>query len=150
VESRHVLGILAAAPMLEHFMAPSIYAEDIMYKKRWVCTRLKTLVVGIKTRDYSDRNSRAWRELSWRDQYDVEAAKVLWSGDLMEELSRVEQLEELDLRLHWWCSYGAFELDLTIRGEGLTKLSTLNRLRRFLFNTAKIAHEEDVEWMMQH
>ncbi|KAG0266149.1 hypothetical protein BG011_003136 [Mortierella polycephala] len=150
VQSLHVLGILVSAPMLEQFMAPSIYVEDIIHKKRWVCTRLKTLVVGIKTRDYSDRNSRAWRELTWRDRYDVEDAKVLWSADLMEALSRLEQLEVLDLRLHWWCSFNAFELDLTVRGESLTKLGTLSRLRRFLFNTAKVAHEEDVEWMMQH
>ena len=47
VRSGCVLRILSSAPVLEHFMAPMINVHDVIDSEPWICTQLKTFVVGI-------------------------------------------------------------------------------------------------------
>lgn len=51
------------------------------------------------------------------------------------------------MRIHWRNSRDAFDLDLTLRG-GLSRLGTLKRLRRLLFNHANDMCKKDIQWTM--
>ncbi|KAF8939386.1 hypothetical protein BGZ58_009914 [Dissophora ornata] len=150
IESKHILEILSSTPMLEHFMAPLVDAEDIIDGKPWICTRLKTFVVGVESYGYYTRRGRSWNELSPQEQSDVLASRANSSWHLMKALSNLTQLEVLDMRVHWNYYREAMDLDLTLQGRGLEKLGTLKHLRRLLFNAAKDMNQEDIQWMMQN
>ncbi|KAF9152108.1 hypothetical protein BG015_005767 [Linnemannia schmuckeri] len=134
--SRMALEVLSSCSQLEVFEARRISLEDFgLFPQPWACRRLRRLVVFFSMADNKDNN---------------EANSLLF-----EQLSRLEQLEEIDVSQT--TRYGSdykliyepapqWRLD-----HGLAQLSTLTRLWRLTCDSTKQDMRiEDVEWMLAH
>ncbi|KAF9547309.1 hypothetical protein EC957_008658 [Mortierella hygrophila] len=133
--SRMALETLSHCPQLEVFEARRISLEDICLSPRpWVCRRLRRLVAFFTMASNQS-----------------DGAETLF----FEQLSRLEQLEDIDVSQAplLGSDYKAiFEPAPQWRlDHGLSRLSTLSRLRRFKCDHGmQDMRVEDVEWMLVH
>ncbi|KAG0200929.1 hypothetical protein BGX28_006154 [Mortierella sp. GBA30] len=183
VHSWMIQSILSTFPLLEVFVADTISVKDIIDGDPWICNGLKELRIDIeigyiKMETEADLDLDADSEGGRIEQLDPKS--VLGSGHwqtdveglssqcfvrderqqiVFERLSRLEQLEELNISLLKDRPFPSTEqmrvgiipkvLDLRLV-NGLHQLRTLKRLRRFYFAGPQEMSELDVLWIMEH
>lgn len=148
VTSRMALDVLLQCHQLEDFRAPRISVTDLKSTPQpWACHALKRLSVFFASDPVNPRaDSLIYEQLS--------RLKWLESLDLSQQHKWLESIgvnQHHDSNLLWSRPIESTVLQ-TVKlrlDSGLAQLSTLTRLRSFIFyNTGQNMEEEDVEWIL--
>ncbi|KAF9120378.1 hypothetical protein BGW39_011471 [Mortierella sp. 14UC] len=131
--SRMALEVLNNCSLLEVFEARCISVVDLAeLPQPWACHRLKYLGICFN---------------GGHDQPGMDSV-------VFEQLSRLKQLEEIDLSLtdipHMRRRLEGRVPQWDLNSGGLERLVTLRRLRRVAFGIGQNLEQEDIEWMLEH